>query len=285
MIGHISEPISKMEVFEGKPTVLITGVSGYLGSHVCLAFLKHGGFNVRGTVRDKSNRKKLEPLIHAFGDELFSKLELVEADLLNKESIFRAIEGCTYVIHTASPFMVRLPKDENDLIRPAVQGTMAVMRGAHMHKVQRVVITSSVASMHVTRDPNKTTFNVDDWSDLSIGNAYDKSKTLAERSAWDFLDSLPPSQRFELVSINPGLILGPSFVTEYFQSGDLIRKLMDGSYPGMPDISFAVCDVRDTADAHLKAVLVPEARNRRFIVVHSTLKFRQVGQWLYERFG
>ena len=111
-----------------KPTVLITGVTGYLGSQVCLAFLKSGNYTVRGTVRDKNNEKKLAPIRKSFGDH-FDQLELVEADLLNEESLINAIAGATYVVHTASPFFTEIPKDENELIKPAVNGTLAVMKG------------------------------------------------------------------------------------------------------------------------------------------------------------
>ena len=129
-----------------KAKVVITGITGFLGSHVCDVFLKDGGFKVRGTVRDKTNEKKIAPIRKAFGEN-FDQLELFEADLLKPETLDAAIEGMTYVVHTASPFPLETPKDENTLIRPAVEGTLAVMRAAHKHKVKRVVITSSVAAI------------------------------------------------------------------------------------------------------------------------------------------
>jgi len=129
-----------------KPVVLITGVSGYLGSHVANVFLRDGSYEVRGTVRDASNQKKIDPLRKAFGN-LFKDLTLVEADLLNEKSIINAIAGATYVVHTASPFPLNNPKDEMELIRPAVAGTTAVMKGCQLHKVRRVVITSSIAAI------------------------------------------------------------------------------------------------------------------------------------------
>lgn len=134
-------------VESSKSKVVITGITGFLGSHVCDVFLKDGGFEVRGTVRDKKNEKKIAPIRKAFGEENFEKLELFEADLLKPETLDSAIEGMTFVVHTASPFPLESPKDENVLIRPAVEGTLAVMRAAHKHKVKRVVITSSVAAI------------------------------------------------------------------------------------------------------------------------------------------
>ncbi len=111
---------------------------------------------------------------------------------MKADSLATAIEGCDYVVHTASPFPDNNPKDENVLIKPAVEGTMAVMRAAHQHKVKRVVITSSVASIMMKTNLNvKESYNEDDWSDLDACKAYEKSKTLAERAAWDFLHALP----------------------------------------------------------------------------------------------
>ncbi len=129
-----------------KKKVVITGISGFLGSTVTKLFLEDGGYTVRGTVRDTKNEKKLAPLRKAFGDR-FNDLELVEADLLKPESLSAAIEGCDYVVHTASPFPLANPRDENEIIRPAVEGTLAVMRACHKFKVKRVVITSSIASI------------------------------------------------------------------------------------------------------------------------------------------
>ncbi len=129
-----------------KPVVLITGVSGYLGSQVALVYLKDGSYTVRGTVRDCSNAKKIEPLKKAFGEN-FNRLTLVEANLDDKDSIIASIKGADYVVHTASPFPLKEPKNENELINPAVNGTLAVMEACKVHKVKRVVITSSIASI------------------------------------------------------------------------------------------------------------------------------------------
>lgn len=126
--------------------MLITGVSGFLGTQVLKVFMEDGSYTVRGTVRDKTNEKKVKPIRTMLGD-LFDQVELVNADLLNAESLMNAAEGCEYIVHTASPFPLVEPKDENELIKPAVDGTMAVMEAARKHKVKRVVITSSVASI------------------------------------------------------------------------------------------------------------------------------------------
>lgn len=147
--------------------------------------MKNGSFKVRGTVRSTTNEAKIAPLKLAFG-EYFDQLELVEADMLKEETLFKAIEGSTYVVHTASPFPLADPKNEDDLIKPAVEGTMAVMRAAHKNKVKRVVITSSVAAIYISADKNKKDFTVADWTDLTLATPYEKSKTMAEKAAWDF---------------------------------------------------------------------------------------------------
>ena len=141
---------------------------------------------MRGTVRSTKNEAKLEPLKLAYG-ELYDQLELVEADLLNEESIINACEGVKYVVHTASPFPVKAPKDENELVKPAVEGTLAAMKGAEKHGVSRVIITASMASVMVTDDKKKSEFDHNDWSNEKICQPYEKSKTLAEKAAWDFL--------------------------------------------------------------------------------------------------
>ena len=269
-----------------KPLVVITGITGYVGSQVCLHFLKHGGFKVRGTVRSTKNPAKLEPLVKAFGAH-YAELELVEADLLDEESIHRAIEGCKYVVHTASPFPVAEPKHEDELIKPAVEGTLAAMRGALKHGVTRVVITSSVVSIYKNKDAKKTHFSVEDWTDLTLksNSAYEKSKTMAEKAGWDFLAALPENERFEFVTINPGLVLGPNLNECNFSSGDIIKRLMTGAMPGIPKLAFPVVDVRDVANAHLQAILRPEAANQRFMLVADTVWFGDIGDWLFEKWG
>jgi dihydroflavonol-4-reductase len=249
-----------------KAKVVITGISGYLGSYVCHTFLQDGRFQIRGTVRDPHNEAKVEPLRKAFGDK-FNELELFKADLLNPDSLDKAIEGCDYVVHTASPVPSKgLPKDENVLIRPAVEGTLAVLKAALKHKVKRVVVTSSLSAIVMKNDINvKEVYDENDWSDLEACSAYDKSKTMAERAAWEFLYSIPEAERFELVCINPVFILGPALVPP--ESSTLaVKHLMEGKFPFLPKVMLVIVDIRECAMAHLKALIVPEAKNKRFIL-------------------
>lgn len=238
-------------VERSKKKVVITGITGFLGSQVCDSFLKDGSFEVRGTVRDKNNEKKLAPLKKAFGDN-YNKLELAEADLLKPESVDEAIKGCDYVVHTASPFPLSFPDDENVLIKPAVEGTLAALRAAHKYKVKRVVVTSSIAAIYARKPEDmKDVLNESDWSDPSAADDYEKSKTLAEKAAWDYVLNLPESERFELIVINPALIFGPSLITGDFSSATLISDILRCKYPGTPKIMMPIVDVRDVAHAHL----------------------------------
>ncbi|CDW91338.1 nad dependent epimerase dehydratase [Stylonychia lemnae] len=265
--------------------VVITGISGFLGSQVCKTFLESGKYHVRGTVRDKNNEKKIGPLRKAFGS-LFNDLELVEADLMNAQSLDSAIQGMDFVIHTASPFPGEKPKDENEIIKPAVEGTMAVVRAVHKYKVKRVVITSSVASiMFQTEETKKDIYTEADWSNLKGCEPYEKSKTLAEQAAWDYLRDLPENEKFELVTINPSLILGPSIVQSDFTSGIVIQKIMGEKFPGMPKIMFPIVDVRDVALAHLRGIEVEEAKGNRFILSCKGVWFVEIASALKSEFG
>lgn len=204
---------------------------------------------------------------------------------MKADSLMIAIEGCEYVVHTASPFPLVEPKDENELIKPAVDGTLAVMQACRKHKVKRVVVTSSVASIF-DQNNMKEQFNEEDWPDTNTKGfpAYNKSKTLAERSAWEFIKELPEDEKFELVTINPGLILGPATVAEGFSSGVAISKFMLNQMPGIPKVSMAMVDVRDVALAHLRGLKIPEAAGNRFILNAETIWLREMAQYLYGEF-
>ena len=251
---------------ESKPLVVVTGITGFLGSHTALQFLLDGGFRVRGTVRSLANEDKLKPIKEHFGEH-YENLELVEADLLDDESMQNALEGATYVAHTASPFTIVKPNHEDDLIRPAVDGTLSVMKGCQKHGVKRVVITSSVAAVNHRAEP-LTHITHNDWSetDWRGEDAYCKSKTLAERSAWDFVEKLPEGEKFELATVNPVLITGPAICKSGFSSEEIINMVYLGKLP-LVDMEFMCVDVRDTAKAHVQAIKVEEAAGKRFLLI------------------
>ena len=229
--------------------VTITGITGYLGSHIGLKFLQNGSFAVRGTVRSITNQKKLAPLQKGFGSH-YEQLQLVEADLTNPSSIDEALKDSDYVIHTASPVTFGKPKDEyEELIKPALEGTLAVMEAAKKHKVQRVVYTSTSAAIRCKLPANmKERYTEEDFSDIDGCSPYEKSKLLAEQAAWDFVNKLPNDEKFELAVINPSLIMGPFLCGDSgFSSGGFIRSIMTGKQPMNPKMKIGVVDVREVA--------------------------------------
>lgn len=274
-----------------KPLVTITGVTGFLGAWVAKYYLEAGTYRIRGTVRSTSNATKMDPLKATLGEELFSQMELVEADLLDATSLSNAITGSTFVVHTASPFVLNNPEDPQTLIKPAVEGTTAVLQACKANGVQRLVITSSIAAVRSVRPENwpaDNTFNESHWSDPAEDNpscsTYNRSKTLAEKAAWNFRDALPESEKFDIVVLNPALIMGPAKQTNDFASGTIIRGMMtSGAANGR--LKMGQVDVRDVAKAHLLAVTQQAAANRRFILVSRCAWRREMAECLAAEFN
>lgn len=254
-----------MTVNETKPLVLVTGATGYIAGH-CIRELMEHGYRVRGTVRSLADASKTEHL-RRMASALGGSLELVEANLSSDAGWREAVAGCTYVQHVASPFPPEVPKDENELIRPAVDGALRVLKAsAASDTVKRVVMTSSVAAVAMGHDDGGQRVRTEaDWSNPDKCDPYPKSKTLAERAAWDYVKSLPPDRKLELAVINPGFVLGPLLNADQGTSGELIRKLMVRDMPACPEIGFAPVDVRDVATAHRLAMERPEAAGNRYI--------------------
>jgi len=280
---------STSTISKPKAKVLITGVSGYVGSYVCKTFLENGGFQVRGTVRNKANQSKIEPLRLGFGAELFSRLELVDADLMNEQSILAAAEGCDYIVHTASPVcdVDTVFENEDEIIKPAVDGTLAIMKAAQKNKVKKVVITSSVAAIVGGDEDSGKVFTEEDWTDLTKEGmaTYFKSKTLAEKAAWGFVANLPHDEKIPLVTINPAVVLGPNVSTGSSESIDFGKDLMLGKWPILPKLKFGVVDIRDVSKAHLEAVLRDEANDKRFILCADSPEMVKVARPLEAKYG
>jgi dihydroflavonol-4-reductase len=271
-------------------TVLVTGATGYIGGHVVREFLEQG-YKVRGTVRDLANEKKYGHLLelsrlHTPKDQS-PRLTLFEADLESDANWDEIVEGCTYVQHVASPFPAVAPADENDLIRPAVEGTLRVLRAAAKSStVRRVVVTSSVAAVAYGHgDSQSHAFTEEDWSVPEKCEAYQKSKTLAERAAWDFIAKQPAGRGLELAVINPGFVAGPLSGPDIGTSGEVVGRLMRRELPACPRIGFATVDVRDVALAHRLATEVPEAAGHRFIAAGEHVWMQDIGRMLAEEFG
>lgn len=265
-------------------TVLVTGASGFIGLH-CVRELLQNGYRVRGTVRSLAREPKLRDALAGHVDT--SNFELVTADLMSDEGWAEAMRGCRYVWHVASPVPTAPPKHEDELIIPAREGTLRVLRAASEAGVERVVLTSSIAAVceGYPRDPSRV-FNEDDWSLLEGEvSAYDKSKTLAERAAWEFVGGLAGDKMLELATINPGLVLGPVLEQDYGVSAEAIRKLMRRDYPGCPRLGWPTVDVRDVASAHLAAMTTPEANGQRFCCCVDFVWMKEMAAILNEHFG
>ena len=265
-------------------TVLVTGASGFIGLHCVLQLLQQG-YRVRGTVRSEARaeevREAMEPNVDV-GD----RLEIVEADLTRDEGWADAVRGCTYVLHVASPFPNQVPEHEDELIKPAMEGTRRVLKAAAEAGVQRVVVTSSLAAISGGHPvDNSRVYSEDDWSIVERCPPYPKSKTLAERAAWDFVASLDGEAPMELCVINPGAVLGPVLNRHYSTSGEIVRKLMAKELPGTAKIGFSWVDVRDVAAAHTAAMTAPGAAGQRFCCAIEFGWIDEVGEILAKRFG
>jgi len=265
--------------------VLVTGASGFIAIH-CIIQLHEGGYRVRGTLRSMDRETDLRSTIAKFV-QADDRLEFTRADLLEDAGWMEAVRGCEYVLHVASPFPLIHPKDENDLIRPARDGTLRVLRAAAECGVRRVVLTSSNAAISAGHPPSKTHFDEDDWSpvDSPTIDPYSKSKTLAERAAWEFMQSLPQGSALELAVVNPGLVLGPLPDTHQRTSGEMVYQLMSGKLPGLARIQMNGVDVRDVAAAHLAALVAPEAAGNRFLCVAEQYWIRDAAVILNKHFG
>ncbi|XP_059142629.1 uncharacterized protein LOC131930234 isoform X2 [Physella acuta] len=265
------------------PLVLVTGATGYVASHVVQQLLQQG-HRVRATVRSLKDHVKVKHL-HELCPSAEHKLELVEADLLDADSWTPAVQGCTYVQHVASPFPSAPPKRDDDLIRPAVDGTLNVLRAALASgTVQRVVLTSSVVAV-ASAGGNVTPYTESDWADEKSPHtgAYNKSKILAERAAWDFVKTVP-ERKFELAVVNPVLVVGPALHGNPGTSIEIIKRLMEHKIPRCPKFTFAVVDVRDVAKAHVVCMTSQEAAGKRHILSTANLWLSDIAKILDSEF-
>jgi len=261
--------------------VLLTGISGYIGNHCAVELLKHG-YSVRGSVRSLSKSQKV---IDAIKKEVDPKdnLEFCELNLLSDAGWDAAMKDCEYVLHVASPFINSEPKDENEYIRPAVDGTMRALRAAKKAGVKRVVLTSSMVSM-LGDSAQSMDVTPETWTNVDAKNtsAYSKSKTLAEKAAWDFIHAQTDATPMELTVVNPGPVFGPSL------SGDLsgtsmtmFKQMLTGKMPMVPQAGINMSDVRDIAKIHVLALENEKANGKRFIVTtEKPYAFQELAQLL-----
>lgn len=265
--------------------VLVTGASGFIAMHVVKLLLKEG-YAVRGTVRSLADPKKLKPIEDLKSDIPDASLELVEANLTTPDGWDKVVEGCDYVLHMASPFPATNPKNEDELIKPAVEGTLNVLRACGP-SVQRVVLTSSVASVSSGHDapPNGDAFTEDDWTDVDkVHTVYEKSKTLAEKAAWDYMKELRSDQRFDLAAINPVIVFGPVYGSVVSTTVEFAKRILGKEMPMLPHLNFNIVDVRDVALAHVTAMTKPEAAGKRHILVGRSIWMQEVAKIIEAEF-
>ena len=246
--------------------VLVTGGSGFIGSH-CLLQLLAAGHEVRTTVRNLKRESEVRALLKEGGTDAGNRLTFFAADLEKDAGWPEAVAGCEYVLHVASPFPPGVPKDENELIVPAREGALRVLRASREAKVKRVVLTSSFAAIGYGQPQQQKPFDETNWTDPTGEDVrpYVKSKTLAEWAAWDFIAK--EGSGLELAVVNPVGVFGPVLGPDYSTSILIVQRLMDGALPGCPKLYFGVVDVRDVADLHLRAMTNPAAKGERFLAV------------------
>lgn len=244
--------------------VLVTGGSGFIAGH-CIAQLLAAGRQVRATVRTPQREAVVTSMLQQCGAQPDDRLSFAVADLESDAGWRAAAAGCEFVLHVASPFPLGAPKHEDELIRPARKGALRVLRAARDAGVRRVVLTSSFAAVGYGHAPQSEPFDETAWTNVDgpAVTAYTKSKTLAERAAWDFIER--EGGGLELTAVNPVGVLGPVLGADYATSVRFVKMLLDGAIPGCPRIWFGVVDVRDVADLHLRAMVHPAAAGQRFI--------------------
>lgn len=263
--------------------VLVTGGSGYIGSFCVLALLA-GGHTVRTTVRDLKKEPAVREMLRAGGAPEHAKLTVLQADLQQDSGWREAAEGCDYVLHVASPTLTTLSQDDDDMVGPARDGVLRVLRAAHAAGVKRVVLTSAFGAVGMGHPEKSRVFTEDDWSNVDGGLApYQKSKTLAEKAAWDFVTAHPG---LELAVVNPVGVFGPVLGPDYSPSLGLLQRMLDGELPALPKFAMGYVDVRDVADLHLRAMTHPAAAGERFLAISGhSLWVRDIAAILRDRLG
>ncbi len=254
--------------------VLVTGASGFIAEHCIIELLKNG-YSVKGSLRTMNREQEVRDAIKTGAND--ENLEFCKLDLLEDDGWEDAMLDCDYLMHVASPFVIEDPKDENELIKPAKQGTLRALNAAKKAGIKRVVLTSSVAAVNshmMSGTSDHTT-----WTEINSKyvTPYQKSKTIAEKAAWDFYNNQDSSNKMEMAVINPGGVMGPQLGNDLGgASTQIVSQLISGKFPMIPALSFPFIDVRDVAILHLKAMTTPEADGKRFIAAHSE------PTWMYE---
>ena len=261
-------------------TVLVTGATGFIASHLILQLIEKG-YQVRGTARSADKAEALNAILSEYSGKPVN-IEIVAADLGSDEGWADAVRGVDFVQHVASPFPAEAPKSADELIIPARDGALRVLKAAKAEGVKRVVMTSSMAAIgYGWGDARPDPLTEVHWSNadnLEDNTAYARSKTIAERAAWDYIDA--EGKGLELAVINPVAVLGPAMSEDVSSSLQLISQPLEGKLPAFPKLSFGIIDVRDVARAHVEAMTNPRAVGERFICGAEVLWMEEMGEVL-----
>ncbi|GAB5456729.1 MAG: aldehyde reductase [Henriciella sp.] len=264
--------------------VLVTGATGFIASHTILALINKG-YEVRGTARSAGKAEQLNATLSKYSGKPV-EVELVSADLTKDDGWAEAMDGVTYLQHLASPIPSNLPKDANELIIPAKEGALRALKAAKAAGVKRAVMTSSMASIaYGWGDARPATLDESHWSNpdnIKDNTAYTRSKTIAEKAAWDYVQG--EGAGLELATINPVAVLGPAMSGDVSASLELVTQPMLNKVPAFPKLTFGIVDVRDVALAHVAAMETPDAAGERFLVGDKILKFTDIGDILREAY-
>lgn len=265
--------------------VLLTGVTGFLGSHTAIQLLNKG-YEVVGTLRSKDRISSIRKVIAKHTTNV-GNLTFEVANLNDSKIWSELTKNIDYVQHIASPFPRELPKNENDLIVPAKQGTLEILKAGAENNVKRVVMVSSSAAVLYgkTKSELNKVFNENDWTDetnLKDTTPYFRSKTIAEKAAWDFIGQ--NGSGMELTTILPGAILGTVLEEDYGTSANIVVKILDNSLPALPKIGFEIVDVRSLADLLIKAMELPQAAGNRYLASAGYLTFKEIAQILKQQY-
>lgn len=263
--------------------VLVTGASGFIGLHTVLSCL-HKSYQVRATVRSQGQEENVRRILADLVDT--TGLEFARTDLLLDEGWDAAVKGCDSVIHTASPYQAENPKDENILIKPALDGTMRVLRAAMNEGIGRVVLLSTIGAVFDGHEGEEKVFTEKDWSDVNHPRLiYHKGKTLAEQAAWKLINSDQNTSKIEMVAINPSNVMGPVLDGHLHTSTEWYRTLMRGEVPGISRSQLDLVDVRDLTDILIKSMTEPQAAGKRFICNTASIPLVEFAQILHENFA
>ena len=241
--------------------VLVTGASGYIALH-CITELLKNGYAVKGSLRSMNRENEVREAVKKEVSD--NNLEICELDLLNDEGWDNAATECEYMLHLASPFIVGEPKSEDELIRPAKEGTMRALKAAKKAGIKKIVLTSSIVAIAYGHD--KKICSSDDWTNTQkdVG-AYNKSKTLAEKDAWNFINA-DENKELRMTTIHPGFVMGPLLSDDtQGASADFMAKMILGKFPALPDVYMHISDVRDTAKLHVQALKSGEGDGKRIL--------------------